>query len=252
MLVDILIFVFGLGLTATGIYLRYSSKKFKKACTSVIYGTLTGHEERRGGRRGSIFYYPIVSYSVGGVEYEYTFSLNGYAEPVIPDGEKVTLLYNKDNPKQCYAANERISFNIVLHIFLVIVGSFIMLVGGTEIPGLMKIIFVLISLFLILHGINKWLKGSKLRRECTMQTHGMKEKPSGDQKYTVPLFTYTVDGDKYALNKIIKFKAEESIDIFYNPDNPMEYYEAKKRPSVISGFFSIIMGVFLLLLFHLF
>jgi len=254
----ILIFSIGLGLTAMGVYLRYSSKRLKRVCTAIIDGTLTGYEtrKRRSGGSGSssyrMVYFPIISYSVSGVEYEHTFTAAAYAEPVIPEGEKVTLLYNKDNPKQCYAVNEKVSFNIVLHVFLIVMGSFAMLIGAVEIPVLLKAIFVSGSIILILHGINKWLKGSKLRQRCTYQTNAVIENSNGKPEYTVPLFAYTVDGVKYAVNRGIKFKIEENLEIYYNPYEPSEHYEAGKKPSNTSGFFSIVMGVLFLLLFYLF
>jgi hypothetical protein len=253
----ILVFLFGLCLTAIGVYLRYSTTKLKRVCNAPIDGILTGYEIKkvRIGKTGSsyrLIYYPVVSYSVNGDEYKHTFTAAGYGEPVIQEGEKITLLINRDNPKQCYAVNEKVSFNIILHIILIIMGSFAMLIGALEFSLIFKTLFVLVSLILIINGMLKWLRGNKLRRHCTSQTNGIIENSNGKTEYTVPLFIYTVDGVKYSINRGIKFKVEESIAIFYNPYEPSEHYEASKKPSFTSGFFSMIMGVLLLLLFYLF
>jgi len=97
-------FVFIIGLLFAGggwfIWRFYGAKA--NACTEPVDGVVVECKASSSRRMAGI-YFPVVSYSVNGVEYKHNCNGGGMNYPI---GETLPLMYNPDDPNQCYAVKD--------------------------------------------------------------------------------------------------------------------------------------------------
>ena len=121
MVIPVILVIFGLGFTGIGVYLVIDHIRLIKSCTKFINGAVIGNEEKisKQKKMGSaleevwIYYYPIISFSINGVEYKRTSdigrgSLGHHGTPKYREGEKIEIAYNPDDPQQFYIVKDKI------------------------------------------------------------------------------------------------------------------------------------------------
>ena len=116
----VILVIFGLGFAGIGVYLVIDYIKLTKSCTKFVYGTVIGNEEKisKQKKMGSnlshpwTFYYPIISFSVNGLEYTHTSNIGrgspGQGHPQYGEGDKIEIAYNPDDPQKFYVVKDKI------------------------------------------------------------------------------------------------------------------------------------------------
>ena len=99
-----------------------------------------------------------------------------------------------------------------------------------------SVVSVLAGLVIIAGGIAKIVTINKMQRELSSQTDGVivscveeygYDDDGNRQKHLYPVFTYTVDGQKYERKSDTSFSSVEvgkSVVVFYDPDDPGRCY----------------------------
>jgi len=113
---------------------------------------------------------------------------------------------------------------------------------------------VLVGFAIIAGGMMELTAKNKLRRELTSKTDGVIISYIEDYSYDsegdrqidfYPIFTYTVDGQKYECTSSTRYGSVEvgkSVVVFYDPDNPDRCY-LKGENKTFLQFFTIGAGV---------
>ena len=129
------LFVLGLAVAALGGYFCYMRKTF----TEPINGTVTGYEEgeayvrKTRGSKGNYrvkAWYPLVTYSVNGVTYNYTCR-NSYelSEPAKNVDKTIPLLYNPSDPGKCVEAEVNKASTMFVGLFMILVGVVLIVIS---------------------------------------------------------------------------------------------------------------------------
>ena len=109
---SIIVLICGLVFIFIGIgYYLWFNKRIK-VCTESTEGIVI--ENKHGYRRGLSIYTPIFSIVVNGIEYKITHYSDSN-QPKYQIGDKETLYYNPNNPKQ-FRTKDKSPFNVGLYI----------------------------------------------------------------------------------------------------------------------------------------
>lgn len=121
-------------------------------------------------------------------------------------------------------------------------------------------IFLLVFGFFILLGILILFKHFYLKKICTELSIGQvvdiitshNTDSDGNTHTTLyPVFEYTVDGETYTKkssygSNTCKFDLGESVDIYYNPKNPKQYFVPNDNTSLALGIIFIVVPLIFL------
>jgi len=106
---DLIMFrIFGLIFLSAGIVISLLEIRKRRVCTENTEGVIIGNEKRHGNK-----FYPIFSITVNGIEYRQIHNTISKDTPKYKEGDKLTVYYNPNNPKQ-YHLNEKGLFLFVI------------------------------------------------------------------------------------------------------------------------------------------
>ena len=118
--------IVGIVFVGVGIFLYTHGAHLKKVCTSSNQATVVDFEQDIDNESNSITYYPIVEYEVNGKKYNSRYS-TGDTTHKYSVGQKITILYNPDNPNEYYIEGDN-SDNIGAYICIG-VGGLVTILG---------------------------------------------------------------------------------------------------------------------------
>ena len=112
----VFLIIVGLLMAGSGGFMCYFCGSRTRNCTVPVDGIVTKCTTSGRGRMAGI-YFPVVSYSVGGVEYIHTCNGSGVNYPI---GETLPLLYNPADPQKCYAVKDGLAHRFTGPIIIIV------------------------------------------------------------------------------------------------------------------------------------